>query len=188
MQVTVTYEIHGHAPAGPLTVADMASVDLGVPFEIQDGAILIMTPPSIWHDGVGDEIRNYLRSRHPYVAEDIPVAVGRNGRRPDVVGLALTRADLADKAIETVPVDAVQVAVEVISHDKDSEAKDRAAVAQDREVKFREYAAAGIPEYWIVDEVADDPLDASVEIYRLQNGGYVPARVVRLSQLLAEDA
>jgi hypothetical protein len=44
------------------------------------------------------------------------------------------------------------------------------------------------PEYWIVDEVDEDPLDASVEIYHLQNGGYVPARVVRLSDLLATDS
>jgi Uma2 family endonuclease len=51
---------------------------------------------------------------------------------------------------------------------------------------FREYANVGIPEYWIVDELADDPDDASVEIYRLQGGSYVPVRVVRLSQLLTE--
>jgi Uma2 family endonuclease len=186
--VTVTHEIRGHLPASWLTVADVADIDLDVPYEIQDGALLLMTPPSGWHEAVSHDIRAYLSRRHTYAAQELMIAVGANGRRPDVVGITMTRTEVVGSRIRTLPADVVEAAVEVISHDSTSEVKDRAAVAQDREVKFREYAAAGIPEYWIVDEVADDPLDASVEIYRLQNGGYVPARVVRLSQLISDDS
>lgn len=53
-----------------------------------------------------------------------------------------------------------------------------------RDIKFREYAAAGIPEYWIVDEDATSLTDATVEIYHLRAGDYELILEVRLSELV----
>jgi Uma2 family endonuclease len=39
--------------------------------------------------------------------------------------------------------------------------------ANDRGIKMRRYAAAGIPHYWILD-----PRTRSLEVYRLGPGGY----------------
>ncbi|NUT18073.1 MAG: Uma2 family endonuclease [Hamadaea sp.] len=181
----VGYEIHGWVPAGFLTADDIDSIDLDVPFEIQDGDLLIMAPPSAWHDATSDDVRGYLKRRHAWAAEDMVVVVGDNIWRPDVVAVAVSREELLRSRARKLYPAAIEVAVEIISHDGDP-AKDKLSVNRDRELKFREYALAGIPEYWIIDETADDPLDASVEIYRLRSGSYVPVRVVRLSQLLTE--
>lgn len=41
---------------------------------------------------------------------------------------------------------------------------------RDYHVKARGYAAAGIPEYWIVDEHPADPYDGTVRLHRLVLG------------------
>lgn len=111
--------------------------------------------------------------------------IGENLRRPDLCGLSVSLRELLPAKATKPTLDIVEVAVEIISHDADR-SKDRISVRRDRETKFHGYAAAGIPEYWIVDEVPDDPLDASVEMYQLKDGAYVPIRVVRLSELLSQ--
>jgi len=179
------FEVHGWVPSGVLTAADVDAIDLDVPFEIQDGELLIMAPPSVWHDAMSNRVRAYLEPRCASAVGDTYVAIGHNARRPDIMGLSVALDDLLDGETTIVGADVVEVAVEVISHSTDP-AKDKLSVTRDREVKFREYAAAGIPEYWIVDRSPDDKRYASVEIYRLQGGSYVPVRVVRLSQLLTE--
>jgi len=64
---------------------------------------------------------------------------GRSSRQPDVLFIA--KANLGRLTVDRLegPADLV---VELISDD---------SVTRDRVVKFREYAAAGIPEYWIFD-------------------------------------
>ena len=181
----LTFEVHGRIPIGVLTVDDVPGIDLNVPFELQDGELLIMAAPSAWHDAISNSVRGYLQQRCAHAAEDMIVAVGRNGRRPDVVGLSVSLDELLRTRAKVLASDVVDVAVEVISHDDDP-VKDHESVSRDRDVKFREYASAGILEYWIVDEVAEDFRDASVEIYRLQAGAYVPVRITTLSELLAE--
>lgn len=182
----LTYEIQGRVPAGELSGDDAALVDLNVPFEIQDGELLIMPPPSLWHDATSSAVREYMKPRYAHVAEDVIVNLGANARKPDVVGISVSLDELLKARAKSLSSEVVQVAVEVISHDDDP-LKDRQSVARDRDMKFHEYAAAGIPEYWIVDEVSDDPRDASVEIYRLQGTSYVPVTVVRLSELVSRD-
>lgn len=175
-------ELRGWVPAGPLTVADMSKIDLEVPFEISDGKLEIMTPPSLWHHSATRRVERLLESHYPYATGDVPVAIGQNGRRPDVAAVLETEDELLRQRLSGLKADMIQVAVEVISHDADKW-RDSVAVKRDRETKFHEYAKAGIPEYWIVDEVADDPTDASVEIYHLRDGHYAPVLVARLSQL-----
>lgn len=180
------FEIHGWVPTGVLGVDDIDDIDLDVPFEIQDGELLIMSPPSAWHEYTSDDVKGYLRRRCSTATGELFVPTGQNVRRPDVVGLSVTRQELVRARVSTLSPSVVEVIVEVVSHDT-NKSKDRTSVARDREHKFREYAGVGIPEYWIVDEIEDDPDDASVEIYRLRNGAYEAVRVVRLSHLLAEQ-
>lgn len=60
----------------------------------------------------------------------------------------------------------------------------RSSVREDREVKPRLYAEAGVPEFWRVEEAGDD---AEVHRFRLdpQTGGYVERDVVALTKLEA---
>lgn len=177
------YEIRSWIPAGPLTAADISKIDMEVPFEISDGKLEIMTPPTAWHQYAVESLGGFLRQRYPYATGDVPLLVGDNGRRPDVVALMQTRDEVLQQRLRAFLPQMIAVAVEVISHDSDGR-RDSVSVGRDRDVKFHEYAAAGIPEYWIVDEVAEDPTDASVEIYHLRDGHYVPVAVIRLSKLL----
>jgi len=182
--MTVMVELHGWVPAGPLTVADMPGLDLDVPFEIIDVRLEIMSPPSLWHQHTAHQVGQMLERRYPYVTGDVTLAIGDNGRRPDTVALILTWEEILRQKIKTVVPEIVEVAVEVISHD-DDDRRDRILVARDREIKYHEYAAAGIPEYWVVDEIPDAPQDAQVEIHHLRDGHYVPVTVARLSDLIS---
>jgi hypothetical protein len=88
------YEIHGWVPAGVLTADDIDDIDLDVPFEIQDGELLIMAPPSAWHEYTSDDVKAYLRRRCSTATGELFVLTGQNVRRPDVVGLSVTRQHL----------------------------------------------------------------------------------------------
>ena len=182
------YKVDGYVPRGPLTADDLPEIDLGdLLFEIQDGALVLMPPPSLWHDAIADSIRHFLEPQHPHVGAELDLVVGENLRRPDLLALSISRQELLRARVAKPTIEMIEVAVEIIFHDR-SPARDRMSVGRDRETKFREYAGAGIPEYWIVDEVPDDPEDASVEMYRLKDGAYAQIRVVRLSELLQEQA
>jgi Uma2 family endonuclease len=182
----IIQKISAHVPVGYLTAADLPHIDLeDVSFEIQDGALSLMPPPSIWHDATANGVRKLLAPRHAHVGADLDLVIGENLRRPDLLGLSVSLRDLLLAKATKPTLDIIEVAVEIISHDIDR-SRDRISVRRDRETKFHEYAAAGIPEYWIVDEVLDDPMDASVEMYQLKDGAYVPIRVARLSELLSE--
>ncbi|WP_027345872.1 Uma2 family endonuclease [Hamadaea tsunoensis] len=183
--MTEQVELAGRVSAGRLTAADMHGILLDVPFEISDGKLEIMTPPSIWHQATARRIENLLEKRYPAAVSDVTTAIGDHGRRPDVVALHLPLEQIIRERISAATPDMIEVVVEVISHDRADKANDAVSVRRDREIKFHEYAAAGIPEYWIVDEVADDAMDASVEVYHLRGGTYVPAVVVRLSDVLS---
>ncbi len=76
------------------------------------------------------------------------------------------------------PADDVDCVVEVISPESDK---------RDRIIKPDEYAAAGIPEFWLVEEHPDDEADAVINIHRLTEAGtYALMRSVGLSTLQKE--
>lgn len=176
-------EIHGWVPAGPLTAADMPKIDMEAPFEVSDGKLEVITPPSPWHQVTTRSLDRILNQRYPATLDDVPFAVGSSGRRPDVLALRLTITEILSRRIQIVLPDMVEVVVEVISHDDDPW-RDSISVRRDREVKFREYAEAGIPEYWIVDEDPANPTDATVEIYHLRADDYQLILGARLSELV----
>ena len=83
-----------------------------------------------------------------------------SGREPDLAVLLNSHIDRFTSTYIDGPADIV---IEVIS----PESRDR-----DRIDKYREYAEAGIPEYWLID-----PELRTAEFYALRNGAYEPAGI-----------
>ena len=84
----------------------------------------------------------------------------RNDYEPDVVFFGLAKAALIEA--NTLKFPAPDLIVEVLSP---------STTKRDRGIKFVDYAAHGVGEYWIVDTVKE-----TVELYRLQGHEYPPAK------------
>ncbi len=92
------------------------------------------------------------------LAAPLPVRLRpRVYREPDVIFLS---ADRPDRRAGDYP-DGADLVMEVVSGGREDRRRDQV-------VKRAEYAAAGIPEYWIVD-----PEESAITVLRLQNGEYV---------------
>ena len=111
-----------------------------------DGEVIVFMPTTFRHEDLVGFLLTILRfilARHR-----LGVAIGssyevrtREGsaREPDVVVvLNKNRGRISNRRLDGPP----DLAVEVISRD---------SVTRDRKVKFDEYEAAGIPEYWVFD-------------------------------------
>ncbi|HMQ47333.1 MAG TPA: Uma2 family endonuclease [Saprospiraceae bacterium] len=88
--------------------------------------------------------------------EKIMVALTRNDYEPDVFFFKQDKAQCFQKGQWKFP--APDFVVEVLSESTES---------RDRGVKFEDYEAHGVQEYWIID-----PTDESIEQYLLQNGHF----------------
>jgi Uma2 family endonuclease len=142
-------EYHRMANAGILTEDDRV--------ELLDGQIVPTSPIGPRHAGCVDDItRLFIRLAGDAVVVRVrnPVVIERyNEPEPDVV-VARARPDRYRRAHPT-PADVLLI-VEVAD----------TTIRQDRGFKVPLYAAAGIPEVWIVDLPAD-----RIEVYRLPNAG-----------------
>jgi Uma2 family endonuclease len=135
-----------------------------VRYEFVDGELIPMHPPKIEHFLIAQFLSDYLRqviaqSKLPWmVFAEIGVRTGF--RRSRVVDLCVVQRDqvqeLAGRSavFETPPL----LVVEIVSLD---------SIGRDYRYKRSEYAAAGIPEYWIVD-----PLENRLTILQLREGFY----------------
>jgi Uma2 family endonuclease len=126
-----------------------------------------------WHAIVMHRIGELFRSTGREVSFETGVVLtNRTVREPDVsrfragVFPGYRRSQFAADDLDCV--------VEVIS--PESEKRDRA-------IKPDEYAAAGIPEFWLVEEHADDEADAVINVHQLDDGRYRLVRSVDLSVL-----
>jgi hypothetical protein len=64
----------------------------------------------------------------------------------------------------------------------------RESERRDRQIKPEEYAAAGIPEFWLVERHPVTESDAVINMYRLsRDGRYALDRTIELSALLKEN-
>lgn len=134
-------------------------------YEVVDGE-LQMTPAASWGHQVSSSRLHVLIggwvTRHGLgevvsapvgvvLAEDVAV-------QPDLVYVSRERAGIvSERGVEGAP----DLVVEVLSPGTRS---------RDRGLKMRTYAAAGIPNYWILD-----PASRTLEEYRLGQQGYGPA-------------
>ena len=112
-------------------------------WEVVDGVLLAMSPPTRLHEYVVDALRRQLEPQLPagwVVATEFGLRLGTDGRLPD---LGVVRDDVAfsPDAIGRDPSEAALL-VEVIS---------RNSRKNDRFFKPIEYAQAGVPAFWRVE-------------------------------------
>lgn len=133
-----------------------------------DGEVTIFMPPGDRHqDIVGfllTVLRLFLRTAKLGVARTSPFAMrlqsGRSYREPDLLVVLNEHLDRIGEMRLEGPADVI---VEVVSPE---------SVRRDREDKYKEYEAAGVTEYWIVESDAQHP---AIEGYLLDaNGHYHP--------------
>ncbi|MFB6714958.1 MULTISPECIES: Uma2 family endonuclease [unclassified Streptomyces] len=147
-------------PQDGYTVDDLFTLpDLPPHTELLDGSLVFLSPQRFFHSCMIDLLMCGLRGSAPRelkaVREMTVVLDRRNGPEPDIsvvradaiTGPELTRFEAAD----------VLLAVEVVSPDSE---------ARDRDAKPQKYAAAGIPNFWLVDMAGTDQHPV-VRVYEL---------------------
>ena len=145
----------------------LAHTDETVRADWVDGEVTVHMPPHLRHVQLGYWLSALLGSFCEVLdAGDVyPAPVGLrlrsrpSYREPDLVFVSRHEQDRLGETWIDGPVSLV---VEIISPD---------SVVRDQREKLAEYAAAGIPEYWLFDA---RPRRYQVVFYRLTNGRYVP--------------
>lgn len=137
-------------------------IDDDMKAEFINGEVIIHSPVKKEHtDAVGflyQLMNPFVRlAKLGYVGyEKVMSAFTRNDYEPDVVFFGNEKSDAFQKGQWKYPVP--DFAVEVLSEGTEK---------RDRGVKFKDYEAHGVQEYWIID-----PVEESVEQYFLQNGQF----------------
>ena len=134
----------------------------GKRYEVIDGDLYVTPPPS-WLHQRGSGALFYRLYGHVYqhhLGEVVSAPIGlvldeENGLQPDLVYVSRERSHvITERGIEGAP----DLVVEVLSPSTQS---------RDRGIKMRRYAAAGVPEYWLLV-----PWNRTLEAYRLAEPGY----------------
>jgi Uma2 family endonuclease len=130
-----------------------------------------------WHSLVMMRVAQLLKVDDRTVLTGIGVVLSpRTVREPDVsrffAGVRPARARSQFAAAD------VDLVVEIVSPESQR---------RDRVIKPDEYAAARIPEFWLVEPDATDEDEAVINIFKLTaSNSYVPADIVLLSKLESE--
>jgi Uma2 family endonuclease len=140
--------------------------DDGRRYELYDGEICVVPAPILLHQVVqyalAEELRRICRQHGGFaVGSPIDVVFSEHDvLQPDVVYFRPARMHLLDldSAIRHAP----DLCVEILSPSTE---------ATDRGRKMQMFARYGVPEYWIVD-----PVHQTIEVHRLERGGYVLAQ------------
>jgi Uma2 family endonuclease len=124
-----------------------------------DGEVVVMSPASVIHNRLTRFLLSLLQD---YVQElglgeafgtELSVRINSRRRLPDVLFVAADRSErLQENHFEGAP----NLIIEVVSED---------SVDRDWRVKYLDYQAGGVEEYWVVD-----PLYRRVEAYSLDAG------------------
>jgi Uma2 family endonuclease len=145
----------------------------GLRIELWEGNLDVAAAAQMaWHSWVMRQIANLLEATGRVVFTETGVVLsGRTVREPDVTRFRPgVEPRLRNSQFPAADVDLV---VEVVSPE---------SAKRDRVVKPDEYAGAGIPEFWLVEEHPGDEADAVVNIFRLgAAGAYALVRSVELS-------
>jgi len=150
-----------------LTLAEYLTYDDGTDrrYELDEGNLILRPPATGQHELIARFLLTYLSQAIQQQGLDlITYSSGvefltspRQPRRPDVGVISREQAQeiwRVSAILSTPPV----LAVEVVSPE---------SVKRDYQVKYREYAQAGVGEYWIID-----PLQEKIMVLILQNGQY----------------
>jgi Uma2 family endonuclease len=160
-----TWEVAYLFPAqGRWNEVDYLALDGNRPVELSHGFLEVLPMPTTSHQLLVVYLYRLLLafslSRAPgtVLVAPLPVRLSRgNFREPDVVFMLQEHADRIGEQFW----EGADLVMEVVS----AEAEDR---RRDLEIKRREYARAGIPEYWIVDPQAE-----RITVLRLAGKRYV---------------
>lgn len=175
----MTINIELPAPL-PMTAEDYQRLPIpdGVRIELWNGSLDMSAAAQMyWHSHAAHRILAlFLADGRSASCETGVVLASRTVRSPDV---SRFRPEFRpDPRNSQFPAAGVDLVVEVVSPE---------STERDRAVKPAEYAAAGIPEFWLVEEDEQDPDDAVINIFRLTIGPtgqtYVLFRQVNLTAL-----
>ncbi|MDG4840528.1 Uma2 family endonuclease [Micromonospora sp. WMMD967] len=155
------------------TLEDLLALPDDAPrVELVDGVVQVTPSPTLGHQNIASTLWLWLRNHAPLhlrAAQAVGVKLGHNtSRQPDVL---LHRANVASVHSMLRPADVV-LAVEIVSP---------GTRRIDRFAKPGEYAAAGIPFYWRIEQ---DPL----HVYAYRIGDRVGPGGERQYELVADGA
>jgi Uma2 family endonuclease len=146
-------------------------------YELYHGTLLVSPPPDTFHGRAATDLHRVLQAAAPpglfVTSAGIGIYVSDTTYYiPDVLVVPRTAVEVRARGVR--PAD-VRLAVEVVSPSNSR---------QDLVLKRDEYAAAGIPLYWIVD-----PDHARLTVFRLRPGAgrYGAAGVVRHGGLVTAE-
>jgi len=142
---------------------DYLALDTNHLVEFTDGRVEVLPMPKTSHQRIVQYLSNQLQSfasaRNLGTALFAPLRVrlrGNKYREPDVVFMLAEHADRMGEDYW----DGADLVMEVVSDDPESRERDL-------ERKRKDYASAGIPEYWIVD-----PLERKIVVLKLAGKSY----------------
>lgn len=140
-------------------------------YELDEGYLILMPPATGRHEVIAGLLLTYFSQAIQHQGLDLYASANgvefltrpQQPRKPDVCLISRQQTEqiwLVSAILSTPPV----LAVEVVSPE---------SVKRDYQIKLREYAQAGVPEYWIVD-----PLQEKVTVLLLRNGDYLAQEFV----------
>ncbi len=164
-------------PRLPLTAEEFERMPpvRGLRMELWEGNLDVAAAAQMaWHSLKILQIANmFTRAGRVATTETGVVIAPRTVRAPDVTRFR-PGFELELRRSQFQPAD-IDLIVEVVSPESET---------RDRILKPNEYAAAGIPEFWLVEEHPEDESDAVVNIHELTDtGSYRLVRSVHLSDL-----
>jgi Uma2 family endonuclease len=133
-------------------------------YELVDGHLEIMTPPSFRHLLIADQLKEILnqeiKRQHKSLICLSELGVRTGWKKSRIVDLAvISRSQIIDSLEQTAICEIPPLlAIEIVSPD---------SIQRDYRYKRSEYAAVGIAEYWIVD-----PLEQKITVLTFNEGLY----------------
>jgi Uma2 family endonuclease len=166
-------------PDKPMTAEDFERIPWvrGVRLELWEGNLIVAAAAQMkWHSMVARRIETWFRDQGRDAEREVGVVVAhRDVPSPDVT---VFREPVRNPLRSQFPAADVACCVEVVSPESEE---------RDHLTKPGKYAAAGIPEFWLVEQHPDDAFDAIIKQHKLSAaGGYDLVRTITLSDLEEE--
>jgi len=168
-----------HKGGAPWTIDDLADLpDDGNRYELLDGSLLVSPPPDTFHGRTTQTLVDLVRAGASDSIFVSGVGFGVNVRGgstyyvPDVI---VFRRSALDRRLQAIEPGDVLLVVEVLSPSN---------AGRDLVMKRHDYAVAGIPQYWIVDQDG-----RTLTVLRLDASGrhYEESAVVKAGNRLTVD-
>lgn len=148
-------------PLTPEEFDELPAVE-GVRFELVEGNLLVMNAAYVpWHSKMIFRLLSFFDRQGRPAYSETGIKLGKDRRTCDV---GVFRAEPPLRVASHAASD-FAIVVEVVSEE---------SRGRDHIDKPREYAEAGIPEYWIVDDDPDDESDGVISMFRLELTGDGP--------------